>query len=264
MIPTFSLRTLLLSVMLFSIVLALIYPAVLQIREASHRTQCSNQMRQLLLGMINYESGHGHLPIGIETTPDGRSFRSWRTCIKPHLESAMQHYDPNLAWDSVKNARICDGSVVTGFDPKGGCTYSVVLDSCPHYFWCCPSDSTARMNYAVIVGNETAFPLNRPVKLGEVTDGLEDTILIVETLSGSPKWIEPRDLKFDTMSFKVNGSENGELASMHSAGVNVGFADGKCFFLTSDITVDKLKALLTISGGESITRKELLERGVLN
>ena len=125
------------------------------------------------------------------------------------------------------------------------------------------SDSTKRVNYAVVVGEETAFPPNRAVAFNEITDGLENTILIVETLSGSSIWTEPRDIQFNSMKFVLGNSENGELASKHKDGVNVAFADGEVYFLAKSITPDELRALLTISGGESIKRQDLLDRGIL-
>ena len=44
---------------------------------------------------------------------------------------------------------------------------------------------------------------------------------------------------------------------------NVAFADGECFFMTDDITEKELRALLTIAGGEDVTRDDLIERGIL-
>ena len=119
------------------------------------------------------------------------------------------------------------------------------------------------MNYAVVVGETTAFPLNRPVKLEEITDGPENTILVIETLSGSSVWTEPLDVEFDDMKFRLNRNDNGELASKHRGGVNVGFADGEVYFLYDTVSEDELKALFTISGGEATTRQDLLDRGVL-
>ena len=53
------------------------------------------------------------------------------------------------------------------------------------------------------------------------------------------------------------------MASRHPNGINVGFADGAVLFLSDSVSVDDLRALLTIAGNESVTRAELVERGVL-
>ncbi len=242
----------------------MVFPAVMQVKEAARRTTCSNNLRQIVLAMHNYESIFGHLPVGIETNSDGTLRRSWRTHLYPaFMESAPQFYDPNFAWDSPANARLYDGTPVVVTDKGGGNPRKVILDPCPNWFWCCPSDSIKRVNYSVVVGDETAFPLNRAVKFDEITDGLENTIVAVETMSGSSKWTEPLDIQFDQMKFLIGNTANGELASRHPNGVNVAFADGEVYFLENTISVDDLRALFTISGNETVTRRQLLERGIL-
>ena len=261
--PKYQLRTLLTIFIVVAIAFAIVVPAVRQVKEAERRVRCHNQLRQTGLAMINYESGRGHLPIGIKEFPAGTPFLSWRALIKPYLEQAQQFYDPKFAWDSQKNARLFNGTPVTATDKGGGNPRAVVLDPCPHYFWSCPSDIRNQVNYAVVVGEETAFPLNRAVSFDEITDGLANTILIVETLSGSTIWTEPKDIRFDSMKFVIGNSANGELASKHPAGVNVCFGDGMTYTIDAGISPKELRALFTISGGESVTRKDLIDRGII-
>lgn len=262
--PKFSLRTFLLIFTCVAAMLAIVCLYVLKVREAARRVNCSYKVRQIVLGMHNYESAYGHLPVGIETSADGTTFRSWRTHLYPSfIESAPQFYDPSLAWDSTSNARLYDGTPVIETDKGGGNPRSVVLDPCPHWCWQCRTASDKRVNYAVVVGDDTAFPLNRPVKFDEITDGLENTILVVETLSGSTKWTEPHDIQFGDIQFGINSVGNKGMASRHPNGINVGFADGAVLFLSDSVSVDDLRALLTIAGNESVTRAELVERGVL-
>ena len=263
--PKFGLRTLLLVFAACAGILAMACPAVQQVREAARRTTCRNNLRQIVLAMHNYESACGHLPIGIETNADGTLRRSWRTRLYPSfMESAQQFYDPNFAWDSPVNARLYDGTPVVATDKGGGNPRKVILDPCPHWCWCCPSDSTKRVNYSVVIGDKTAFPLNRAVKFDEITDGLENAIVAVESLSNSSIWTEPGDIQFDEMKFLIGNTANGELSSKHPNGVNVAFADGKIYFLENTIPADDLRALFTISGNESVTRRELLARGILH
>ena len=263
--PKFGLRTLLIVFATCAGILAIVCPAVMQVREAGCRTTCSNNLRQIVLAMHNFESVFGHLPVGIETNADGTFRRSWRNHLYPSfMESAQKFYDPNFSWDSPANARLYDGTPVVATDKGGGNPRKIVLDPCPHWFWCCPSDSTKRVNYSVVIGDETAFPLNRAVKFDEITDGLQNTIVAVETLSESSIWTEPSDIQFDEMKFLIGNTVNGELSSRHPNGVNVAFADGKICFMENTISIDDLRALLTISGNEPVTRRQLLERGILH
>lgn len=245
-------------------ILATVCPVVLRFREAARCTSCQNRLRQIVLAMHNCESAFGHLPVGIETNADGTLRRSWRTHLYPvYMESAQSFYDPDFTWNAPENARLYDGTSVVATDKGGENPRSIVPDPCPHWTWCCPSDSTKRVNYSVVVGNETAFPLDRAVKLEEITDGLENTIVAIETLSGGPIWTEPRDIRFEKMKFVIDESDNGELSSRHPGGINVAFADGEVYFLKNTINADDLRALLTIAGNEPVTRQQLLQRGTL-
>ncbi len=48
------------------------------------------------------------------------------------------------------------------------------------------------------------FPDSRSVKLSDVSDGVENTLFVVESVTCTPDWIEPRDLDIKTMNFAIN------------------------------------------------------------
>ena len=247
--------------------LSLFYTSVIvPAQHRARRSHCSNNLRQVGLALLNHESSYDCLPLAAETGPDGRIWRSWRSAVYPvYMEQSNNIYDDKVSWDAPKNMRLLNGTPIPVCDKGGQNPRFAAMDANPEPL-CCPCENrhTAKgINYVVVVGEETAFPPNRQVKFSDITDGLENTILVVESNFFTPKWIEPIDLEFDKMSFEINATEMAGISSRHYGGANVVFADAQVYFVTTKISPDELRALLTIAGGETVTRKELVDRRIL-
>lgn len=175
-------------------------PAIWAARDLAAEMACRNNIKQIALGLLNYESAVQSLPIAIETTADGQLWRSWRTRVYPTMMESMQPiYDELAAWDSEVNTRLLNGTPITRTTKDGRVDGTLVLPRVPLCFTCPRIRSVGHrgVNYVVVCGDKTAFPKSGPIRLTDITDGLEKAILVVESITCGPDWTEPRDLNFD-------------------------------------------------------------------
>jgi len=217
------------------------------ITPAVQRAGCMNQMRQIALGMHNFESAYKHFPQAVTTGSDGKPWHSWRTRVLPFLDTSHHDYTYDQPWNHQKNQHYL------AFLPEDFRCESVHKNSTGH----------KHVNYVVVIGEGTMFPPNRTVKFDDIKDGASNTILLVESLNTGINLTEPKDLDIATMSFKINDSNMPSISSHHSGGVNVVFADGSATTISDKIKPAELRALLTIAGSEDVSRQNLVERGIL-
>ena len=63
-IAAFTLVELLVVIAIIGVLVGLLLPAVQRARESSRRSSCQNQLRQMAMGVLGFESTQGHLPHG--------------------------------------------------------------------------------------------------------------------------------------------------------------------------------------------------------
>ena len=103
---------------IIGILIALLLPAVQAAREAARRIQCSNNLKQIALGMIVYEATHRSFPaggivnesmiqIGSKHCPGKAPVESvgpgWAILILPHIEqlSLYEQFDFDLPFTGI-------------------------------------------------------------------------------------------------------------------------------------------------------------------
>lgn len=298
--PAFTLVELLVVIAIIGILIGMLLPAVQQVREAARRISCGNNVRQLALGLMNYESAHMELPAGW-LTEDASTLDEpgwgWSAQILPFVEAGNIYNQINL------EVEILDDRHATA-----------IAQSMP--LFACPSDPAPRIinldthieeleeegtnfasflngddddedshahegpvfagrsNYSGVFGSNeieddpTAgngmFYAGKPVKFGQVADGLSNTMLVGERRNdlGTISWIgvvEGLDEKFARIVGSADHSPNSDeghfedFRSYHPGGINVVMGDGSVHFIENQISESTFQSMGTRAGGEVVS-----------
>ncbi|TWU01255.1 DUF1559 domain-containing protein [Stieleria varia] len=170
----FTLVELLVVIAIIGILVGLLLPAVQAAREAARRMSCSNNFKQIGLGIQNYHSSFKQLPTngtGSKRVPSmtdatnqsNRLFLSWLVPILPYIEQQALWEQISNPSQQVTAGATLPGTVNGAWHAMGPCpwvtTYVPWVTQVPTYR--CPSDSgqargpgqLARTNYACCVGD---------------------------------------------------------------------------------------------------------------
>ncbi len=219
---------------------AMLLPAVNAAREAARRAQCTNNLRQISVAMMQYEMTHGCLPPAYTVDKQGRRLHSWRMLLLPYLDEKALYDQVRFdeAWDSPHNRALADMMPAVyrcSSNPKGAQRLQEMNET----------------SYVVVVGSHTVFPGKQGRTMADIRDGMSNTILLVEQRAGV-NWMEPKDLEFDSMSFRINDASKPAIGSCHPGGANVAFADGHIQRLDNSLDAEVLKLLLMADDGKPV------------
>jgi len=179
----FTLIELLVVIAIIGVLVALLLPAVQAAREAARRSQCSNNLKQIGLGLHNYHSTHDKFPIGGACNQGGINCTSWDGMsavaqMLPFLEQQPLYSSINFYW-SASNALNNTAKItfVNGFAcPSDGNASQTSNNNS----YMASQGTTAQSN----PGSSTGMFSNRDdYGLRDVTDGSSSTIAYSEKLT---------------------------------------------------------------------------------
>ena len=212
------------------------FPRGAETHDAECVALCTSNLQRIALAMREYEAAQGCFPPAYVADQQGKPLYSWRVLLLPYLgqQDLYDQYRLNEPWDSKTNQDVSK--------------LAVEMFQCPGQ----PDNRLPATNYMMVVGEHTISSGREPRKITEITDGLTDTIMLVEVADSLVSWAQPEDLHFDQLKFTIDGGKRQQISSYHRHGVNVAFCDGSVRLLKKSTNPQLVKAMLTIDGGEPI------------
>ncbi len=278
-IKAFTLVELLVVIAIIGILIALLLPAVQAAREAARRMQCSNNEKQIGLGILNYHDTHLYFPPG---TLGGGTSWSWSARILPFMECGIIHkqIDFDIPYNLVHKI---NNEAMKTFVPAYICPSAPE----PYLISCCGAivglEDTAETNYSAVAthrdGDDAYYArdpdgtgimyLNSKTKIRDVTDGTSMTFLVAEcdleqndsyaptsTQHWGKIWASENRV---TTAYGINsdlGHIHAPIRSHHPGGAQFLYADGHVSFLNETIEQALLQSLTTRNWGETIDDSE--------
>jgi len=194
-----------------------------------------NRMKNVVLALHSYHSSYHAFPPAYTVDSDGNPLHSWRTLILPYLDQRelYEMIDLSKAWDDPANAAARKYALEEGL-----------------YVYRCQSNNTFPMqtNYLAVVTYNSCLRPGQSATLEEITDGLENTLLLIEVDNKhAVNWMSPWDADEQTLL-----ELGGRFSPPHEGVILGAFADGRVHRLDVNLAADVRRGLISIDGNEDV------------
>ncbi|MBN1911838.1 MAG: DUF1559 domain-containing protein, partial [Pirellulales bacterium] len=233
------------------VLVALSLPLRSRAGPAARRAMCLSNLRNIGYALRDYHDDYGCFPPACVRDKKGQPLYSWRVLILPYLEykTLYEKFHLNEPWNSLHNKQIAANT--------------------PSLF-VCPSHDNANAapgmtDYLAVTGPGTMWDEKQGCKIKDITDGTDQTLIVIEAARASVPWSKPQDLTLEEVLAAGPSGAKG-LMSYHDAKDaytahpmgNVLFADGHVETLDGRFKPEDFENVVTIASGEAADNLEVI------
>ncbi|MFO1020868.1 MAG: DUF1559 domain-containing protein [Planctomycetales bacterium] len=199
----FTLIELLVVIAIIGVLISLLLPAVQQAREAARRTQCRNNLHQMGLALLNYESSYRAFPMSRIDISSPLYQAAFTAMILPELDQmAMYHaYNFNATWSAASNLPVTQKAIPVYLCPSTPGNHGAPTTQNPTGYPY-PAGGYGDLDYGSInevrhgfyLGNSLPIPefkagdkgfpgilqRNASTRVAQITDGMSNTMMVGE------------------------------------------------------------------------------------
>ena len=299
-----TLVELLVVVSIIGVLTSLLLPAVQAAREASRGVSCKNNMRQFGLALHSFHDARRVFPasgwtIAGPANPVGK-FVGWRALLLPYIEQSTlgsqyqytehwwqgtnpatgQFHTPLFQCPSVPSQPSILSVVAK--TPRPAMQFSAPLSRCDYEAMMGVQRTVDPILYADAQMNRSVLFRNSQIRIGDITDGTSNTVVIVEcaarpsvyrnrksigsatndqgygwidsesafSLDGASGDGQTQGLGPNLTPRAINATNENEPYSFHTGGAMLLYADGHVLFISEQIRLEVLAALSTRAASE--------------
>ncbi len=285
----FTLIELLVVIAIIAILVALLLPAVQQVREAARKSQCQDHLHNICIALHNYHESHRVFPpagiIGSGSGATARNGLGWQVMLLPQLEQKplYDNFNFNISYNQTPNVEQSRTPVEVFLCPSSDLVESPnEAGSSPLHYWGTQGPLGAKLvgtgDYSAAAqtqarggyGTQGVFYPNSAVRMAWLQDGSSNTLVFGEcSWKGNTQlraWARgPNEVgNYHTISTKnvvypINSRliptrwNDTPFGSMHAGGAQFAMGDGVVRFVSENIDMAVYRGAASRNGEEVAT-----------